>query len=142
MQRDADGNELERSQPQTTPRRERAQRYKSASPILQHSILHERGFLQPKDGFVKNFRTRSKKPFSNRAQSNLLQTIKTFLSCLFENFLTFILGNSIALQGSAKRLRPGLVKFILAIAYHFCLSLPVAFMKPGRSLLVDLCTDF
>lgn len=43
-----------------------------------------------------------------------------------------------SLQGSAKRLCPGLVKFISAIAYHFCLNLPAAFMKPGRSLLAQL----
>ena len=42
-------------------------------------------------------------------------------------------------QGSAKRLRPGLVNFINAVAYHFCLSLPAAFTQPGRSLLADPC---
>ena len=44
------------------------------------------------------------------------------------------------LQGSAKRLLPGLVNFVPAVAYHFCLSLPAAFTQPGRSLLADPCT--
>ena len=43
------------------------------------------------------------------------------------------------LQGSAKRLKPGLVKFVPAVAYHFCLNLPGAFTKPGQSLLAEPC---
>ena len=42
-------------------------------------------------------------------------------------------------QGLAKRLRPGLVNYIAAVAYHFCLSLPTAFSQPGRSLLAGPC---
>ena len=30
---------------------------------------------------------------------------------------------------------PGLVNYVSAVAYHFCLSLPAAFSRPGRSLL-------
>ena len=37
---------------------------------------------------------------------------------------------------------PGLVNFVPALAYHFCLNLPEAFMKPGRSLFADPCTSF
>ena len=43
------------------------------------------------------------------------------------------------IQGSAKRLRPGLVKFVSAVAYHFRLSFPAAFTQPGLSLLADPC---
>ena len=32
------------------------------------------------------------------------------------------------------------VNFVTAVAYHFCLNLSTAFTKPGRSLLVMLCT--
>ena len=39
------------------------------------------------------------------------------------------------MQGSAKRLWPGLVNFVPAAADHFCLSLLAAFTQPGRSLL-------
>ena len=46
------------------------------------------------------------------------------------------------LQGPAKRLRPGLVKFVSAVAYKSCLNLPAAFTQPGRSLLADPCTRF
>ena len=35
------------------------------------------------------------------------------------------------LQGSAKRRSPGLVNFVTALAYHFCLALPAAFSQPG-----------
>ena len=42
--------------------------------------------------------------------------------------------NMTNLQGSAKRLRPGLVNVVPAVAYHFCLSLPAAFTQPGLSL--------
>ena len=41
------------------------------------------------------------------------------------------------LQGSAKRLWQGLVNFVTALAYHFCLALPAAFTQPGQSLLAD-----
>ena len=42
------------------------------------------------------------------------------------------------LQGSAERIRLGLVNFVIAFAYHFCLSLPAVFTQPGRSLLANL----
>ena len=51
-------------------------------------------------------------------------------------------GYSNCVQGSAKRLRPGLVNFDGAVAYHFCLSLPAAFSQPGRILLADPCRSF
>ena len=31
------------------------------------------------------------------------------------------------------------MNFAVAVAYHFCLSLPTAFSQPGRSLLADPC---
>ena len=40
-------------------------------------------------------------------------------------------------EGSARRLQPGLVNFGLVVAYLFCLDLPVAFMQPGRSFLAE-----
>ena len=43
------------------------------------------------------------------------------------------------LQGSAKRLKPGLVKFVPAVAYHFCLNLPGAFSQPGKHSFGDTC---
>ena len=39
-----------------------------------------------------------------------------------------------------KRWSPGLVNFVIALAYHFCLALPAAFMQPGDHLLADPCT--
>ena len=35
----------------------------------------------------------------------------------------------------------GLVTFVPAIAYHFCLKLLAAFSKPGASTLANLCTS-
>ena len=52
--------------------------------------------------------------------------------------MEYIVGNGV--EGSAKRLRPGLVNFVAAVAYHFCLSLPAAFTKPGRGLLAEPCS--
>ena len=46
---------------------------------------------------------------------------------------------NILIQGSAKRHRPGLVNFTVAVAYHFCLSLPETFTQPGRSLIAEPC---
>ena len=40
-----------------------------------------------------------------------------------------------AVQGSAKRQSPGLVTFVTALAYYFCLALPAAFAQPGTILL-------
>ena len=45
---------------------------------------------------------------------------------------------AIHVQTSAK----GLVNFIPAVAYHFCLSLPAAFMQPGASTSADLRTAY
>ena len=47
----------------------------------------------------------------------------------------------VLIQGSAKRLRPGLVNFVTAVAYHLCLALPAGFTQPGRSLFADPCTE-
>ena len=44
------------------------------------------------------------------------------------------------IQGPTKRLRPGFVNFVPAVAYHFCLALPVAFAQPGDQLLVVPCS--
>ena len=41
---------------------------------------------------------------------------------------------------SAKIDASGLVNFVPAIAYHYCLDLPAAFTQPGTSTLADLCT--
>ena len=41
--------------------------------------------------------------------------------------------NNQHVQGSAKRLWPGLVRFVSALAYHFCL----AFTQPGDHLLAE-----
>ena len=42
-------------------------------------------------------------------------------------------------QSSAYRWAPGLVNFVHAVAYHFCLALPVAFTQPGVRLLAEPC---
>ena len=41
--------------------------------------------------------------------------------------------------GSAKRLWPGLVNFVAALAYHFCLALPALFTQPGNHHLAEPC---
>ena len=43
------------------------------------------------------------------------------------------------IQGSTNRWAPGLVNFVPALAYHFCLNLPTAFTQPGARLLVEPC---
>lgn len=46
----------------------------------------------------------------------------------------------IEIQSSAERQSPGLVSFVPAVAYRFCLALPAAFMQPGDYLLDIPCT--
>ena len=48
--------------------------------------------------------------------------------------------HSKAVQGSTKRQAPGLVNFVPALAYYFCLNLPAAFMQPGACLSGALYT--
>ena len=43
------------------------------------------------------------------------------------------------IQSSAKRWFPGLVNFVSAIPYHFCLAYPAAFTQPGNHLLAYPC---
>ena len=43
-------------------------------------------------------------------------------------------------QGSPKECFPGLVNFVTAVAYHFCLNLPRAFSQPGKHSFGDPCT--
>ena len=44
------------------------------------------------------------------------------------------------LQALAIRWCPGLVNFVTAVAYHFCMALLAGFMQPGDHLLSDPCT--
>ena len=44
------------------------------------------------------------------------------------------------IQGLAKKPAPGLVNFVPAAAYHFCLALPAEFTQPGDHLLAEPCT--
>ena len=41
------------------------------------------------------------------------------------------------IQGSAKRLRPGLVNCVPAVAYHFCQTMSEAFTQPGAHFLAE-----
>ena len=43
------------------------------------------------------------------------------------------------IQGSTNRRALGLVNFVPALTYHFCLNLPAAFTQPGARLLVEPC---
>ena len=43
-----------------------------------------------------------------------------------------------SVKGLAKRRAPGLVNFVPAVAYPFCLALPAAFTQPGDRLLADI----
>ena len=45
-----------------------------------------------------------------------------------------------SVQGSPKECFPGLVNFVTAVAYHFCLNLPRAFSQPGKHSFGDPCT--
>ena len=42
-------------------------------------------------------------------------------------------------KGSTNRRALGLVNFVPALPYHFCLKLPAAFTQPGARLLVEPC---
>ena len=42
---------------------------------------------------------------------------------------------------SARRWSPGLVSFVAAVSYHFCLALLAAFTHPGDQLLAEPCTQ-
>ena len=42
-------------------------------------------------------------------------------------------------QGSSIRWAQGLVNFVPAVAYLFCLNLPAAFSKPGARLILEPC---
>ena len=44
------------------------------------------------------------------------------------------------IQGSTNRWALGLVNFVPALAYHFCLNMPAPFTQPGARLLVEPCT--
>ena len=43
----------------------------------------------------------------------------------------------LVLQGFTVRPFPGLENFVPAVAYHFCLSMPVAFSQLGNGLKVE-----
>ena len=46
----------------------------------------------------------------------------------------------ISVQGTTKRLGSGLVNFVTALAYHFCLNFPAAFTQPGDHLSAEPCS--
>ena len=43
---------------------------------------------------------------------------------------------------AAKRRSPGLVYFVPAVAYTFCLALPAEFTQPGDHLLDEPCSEW
>ena len=45
----------------------------------------------------------------------------------------------VVVQGSPKECYPGLVNFVIAVAYHFCLNLPGAFSQTGKHSFGDPC---
>ena len=48
--------------------------------------------------------------------------------------------SQIHVQGSPKECFLGLVNFVTAVAYHFCLKLPRAFLQPGKHSYGDSCS--
>ena len=44
------------------------------------------------------------------------------------------------LEGRTERLFLGLVNFVPAVAYRFCLNYPAIFSQPGNGLIVQPCT--
>ena len=58
-----------------------------------------------------------------------------FASNIFCKFLTNF--DSLLLLGSAIRWSPGLVNFVTALAYHFCIALPAGFTQPLDYLLAE-----
>ena len=56
--------------------------------------------------------------------------LKILLSCSI---------NYMSVQGSTIRQAPGLLNFVPAVAYHFCLNMPAAFSQPGACLIVEPC---
>ena len=55
--------------------------------------------------------------------------------------LMFLVDRCMNIQGSTNRRALGLVNFVPALAYHFCLNLPAAFTQPGARILVEPCTS-
>ena len=49
--------------------------------------------------------------------------------------------NATGVQGFTLWLFAGLVNFIIAVAYHFCLNLLVAFSQPGDGLTFLPCRE-
>ena len=72
-------------------------------------------------------------PLVEGAPADTMSTFRQLLVCLMSE-VQYIA------QSPAKRLRPGLVNFVPAVAYHLYLNLLPAFTQPGRSLLDDPCT--
>ena len=71
-----------------------------------------------------------------RFKDNYCSTLHRIRSCFWNEFPKVWFQQ---IQSSAKRLRPGLVNFVCAVACHSCLSLPAAFTQPGQSILADPC---
>ena len=65
---------------------------------------------------------------------------QTLMTSLNPGVKTHTPTSSGALQSSAKRRSPGLVNFVTALAYLFCLDLPAAFTQPGSCILGEPCT--
>ena len=55
------------------------------------------------------------------------------------NTMRILIHSSPNLQSSSIRWAPGLVKFVPAVAYLFCLNLPAAFSQPGARHIGEPC---
>ena len=74
-----------------------------------------------------------------RLQGRKSSAVPSVISiCVSELQFAATVGTQI--QGSTNRRAPGLVNFVPALAYHFCLNLSAAFTQPGARLLVEPCT--
>ena len=59
---------------------------------------------------------------------------KSWWNSLWKNFMKYVHGFQIVMAF------PGLVNYVPAVAYHFCLNLLVAFSQPGNGLIVKPCS--
>ena len=88
---------------------------------------------------LKMLRTPDLKPFIVYVKAPSFERLRDTRTTAYARSTFVENGNrafTVSSQGISIRPFPGLVNFVPAVAYLFCLNLPAAFSQPGNGLLV------
>ena len=128
--------------PRCSPLRSRNARNHPADPPAPHQLTLRRPRARPLGGVGG---LSGLQVLADKVALGRVQLVRHARPHLCFDLLEWIKGDTLGIWdniqgGLAKRQSPGLMNFVTALPYHFCLALPKAFTQPGDYLLDKPCT--